>query len=369
MNTINNQKTTKQRPKKPQEQQIIDQCVEALNKYLSAQRLSDFDRRSKDRGVDAEILLGDAPNQRRLLVEVKNNLSGTSMSHLLNQLELLRINKQGLLICTKYANRNVIDQFKGAGMNLVDSFGNMNIELDNPRVTLHIKGNKGVAAADVKRSRLFQPSGLKMLFTILVKPDAINLPYREIANLSGVSLGSVNWIMRDLREKGFVHKKRNGELSLTERADLFRRWVEAYGEQLRPKIVNRVLKAPKSDINTLSEQLYGVALKNHLKWALTGESAADLLTHHIIPNKLIVFTDKWQPEFERELKWAPSERGNIEILNMFSELVPYVDKDYRYLYPVAHPALVYAELLNNGTDRDREAASILAKNYLLDLVI
>ncbi|MDI6817518.1 MAG: type IV toxin-antitoxin system AbiEi family antitoxin, partial [Actinomycetota bacterium] len=193
--------------------------------------------------------------------------------------------------------------------------------------------------------------------------------YRDIAAKSGVSLGSVGWIMSELKSQGHVFEKKNGVLGLTNRTELFRRWVEAYSEQLRPKIVLRTLVAPKFDIEELVAGLDKIATNNQMMWALTGKVAADAFTHHLLPNKLTFFAKNWTQDYERELRWAPSGRGNIIVLDMFASSVLYQNKRLNYPFPLAHPALVYAELLADGTDRERETAVILAKDYLLDLVV
>lgn len=353
---------------KLQEQQIINQCIDMLGKYFKVRSLHARNRLLHDDGIDGEVIIDGEGGQRKLLIQAKMHLSPVSIKHLQNQLAFLNVDRKDLLVCIKYANPNIINQLEEAGINFIDTFGNMGIELDRPMTIVHIKGNKGAENAAIKRGRLTQPSGLKMLFTLLTKSDYINLPYRDIASLSGVSLGSVGWIMRELKGKGYVLEKRNGKLELADRAELFRRWVEAYAEQLRPKITLRTLVSPRFDTEDLLRGVDKVATSYQLTWALTGKVAADTFTHHLIPNKLVFFAKDWTPKFERELGWAPSERGNIVVLDMFAPSVLYQNEPVNYPYPLAHPALVYAELLYEGTDRERETAAILAKDYLSELV-
>lgn len=44
------------------------------------------------------------------------------------------------------------------------------------------------------------PAGLKVLFALLNKTDLVDLPYRQIAEITGVALGTVDGIFRDLNE-------------------------------------------------------------------------------------------------------------------------------------------------------------------------
>lgn len=50
----------------------------------------------------------------------------------------------------------------------------------------------------------------------------------------------VNWVMRELKELGFLLEKGEGrgrEIRLIHKERLLERWITAYVEQLRPKLV------------------------------------------------------------------------------------------------------------------------------------
>ena len=50
----------------------------------------------------------------------------------------------------------------------------------------------------------------------------------------------VNWVMRELKELGFLLEKGEGrgrEIRLINKERLLERWITAYVEQLRPKLV------------------------------------------------------------------------------------------------------------------------------------
>ena len=89
-----------------------------------------------------------------------------------------------------------------------------------------------------------------MLFSLLNKPGAENNPYRDIAAKAGVALGTVGWVLYDLKDTGFMVDMGEKGRKLINKADLLRRWVEAYPEQLRPK---RLLGRFRTDNQNLVE--------------------------------------------------------------------------------------------------------------------
>jgi hypothetical protein len=65
----------------------------------------------------------------------------------------------------------------------------------------------------------------------------LSSPYRKIAETADVALGTVDWIFRDLKEMGFLIETGKGNRRLTKLPKLMQRWVEAYPDQLRPKLI------------------------------------------------------------------------------------------------------------------------------------
>lgn len=343
---------------------IIDQCTDVLRGYFDNLSMHEIVHVP---GWEISLSLADHNGNWTLPVTIKTNLTPTTIQHWRNQTHLLDVPPENVLLFTRYANPKVIENLLDAGINFVDTAGNISIKLDNPTVIVQVKGNKAPKTKDVERSRLFQPSGLAVLLTLLVDPDSLNRPYRHIANISNVSLGSVGWIMSELKNKGYIRTKNDGQQVFVDRSGLFSRWIEAYPEQLRPKITLSKLLAPEADVYNLLEQLRQIMQAKHVDWAVSGETAADILTHHLVPNELVFFTADWATQYERSLRWVPSKQGNITVLNLFSPAI--MDKNSRKSpYPLTHPALVYAELINSRSERARETAGILAKKCLSDLV-
>jgi hypothetical protein len=72
---------------------------------------------------------------------------------------------------------------------------------------------------------------------LLKQPEAVNWNYRELAMQAGVALGSVSWILRDLREMGYINLAGPNLQKLTQGRHLLNRWEIGYAEILRPQLV------------------------------------------------------------------------------------------------------------------------------------
>ncbi len=67
-----------------------------------------------------------------------------------------------------------------------------------------------------RRTRAFNASGLKVIFTFLLVPQLVSETYRTIAETSGVLLGTIGWVLNDLKELGYVHEWKRRSDCMTE---------------------------------------------------------------------------------------------------------------------------------------------------------
>src|SRR6202012_3907897 len=84
-----------------------------------------------------------------------------------------------------------------------------------------------------------------------------------------------------------------------------------------------------------------------------GEAAAALLTGYLYPEKFTLYTnDSWQ-EVMQDLRLAPADDGDIEVLRMFWN----EHAEYREKHTVP-PVLIYADLMGSRIGRNIETAKM-----------
>ena len=251
------------------------------------------------------------------------------------------------------------DTLRRDGVQFIDTAGNGYI--NQPPIYLFVKGNrtKTVEVKPVTR-RAFKQTGLRVLYAFLCQPGLENETYRTIAKKTNVALGMVNWVVKDLEDLGFLVATgtagRTRQLRLIEKERLLERWVTAYAEQLRPKLVLGRYRG--------AEGWWQEATLKTGKALWGGEVAAAKLTDYLKPQTVTVYVDRDNPAavlIPNRLKKDP--QGDVELVARFwqPETIP-PNGD------MVHPLLVYADLLATGNQRNIETARMIYDQHLAQLV-
>jgi hypothetical protein len=281
-------------------------------------------------------------------VEVKARVTRATAG--LGKLEPLN-REEKMLMVTEYVTPPIADLLKELNIFFIDTAGNAYI--NEPGLYVFIKGNKPQLTLKTKtQKRLFKPSGLRVVFALLNHPEMINKPYRDMAKAADVALGTIGWLVKDLKETGFCIEigKRNRKLMNLE--TLFKRWVEAYPEQLRPKLI-------KERFETINPNWWKeIDLKAYgAYWG--GEVAAANLTGYLKPAKATIYTNEPIGELVLKNRLRKAEQGNVEILTLFWNFTyELADRD------IVPPILVYADLMATGDHRNIETAAIIYEKYI-----
>ncbi|MDX1472380.1 MAG: type IV toxin-antitoxin system AbiEi family antitoxin, partial [Flavobacteriaceae bacterium] len=328
------------------EVQLLEKALEALHKatgidFTIEGREKKF---NNNRIADAIVRLVKDGLDQVFVIEVKPRLTTATVGMAINQLK--EFPQKGIIV-TDYVNPNMADRLREKDVQFIDIAGNA--YLTAPNLFIFIKGNKPIELPKKGKTRAFQPTGLKVLFAFLCQPKLVNAPYREIAYKAQVALGTVGWVLTDLRETGFVIELGRRGRKLYNKKKLLDRWVEAYPENLRPKLIagGGRYKADRYDwwkFTTIEE--YGAY------WG--GEVAAAKLTEYLKPQIATIYTKDDPKELILENRFLKDPEGNVEILKVFWEFK--YDWNYRDLVP---PLLIYADLIATGDDRNLETAKII----------
>jgi hypothetical protein len=301
---------------------------------------ADVERRQPKLGraqADALIRVRHGDQEILYAAEVKRGLRPAFLGAVLQQLE--RLGEQALLV-TDYVTPPLADELRARSVAFIDTAGNA--YLDRPPLLVWVKGQRPPnRAAAQTAGRVFQASGLQVVFALLCHPEQVDLPYREIAKLAGVAHGTVGWVMAELPKLGFVAEV-GGNRRLLQPERLLQQWVEAYARTLRPRLILGRYRAEKLDWwETVDPLKYGLILG--------GEGAAARLTRHLRPGTLTFYGEKAEPRFLLDHRLRTDPAGEVEILRRFWCF----EKDDPALTPTL---LVYADLLAIGDARCLETA-------------
>ena len=257
-----------------------------------------------------------------------------------------------LLIAPKLSDA-ALDACKTLELNCIDLAGNAHINV--PGLLILVKGQKHLPNQlhHFKTGNALTLTNLRMVFAILCRTDLLNAPYREIAHMAGIALGTVGQGFRDMADRGITlggHEKTTRVLVQPEK--LIQEWVTNYPIRLRPKLKPQRFKSNKPDWWKNIELASYQAL-----WG--GEVAADKLTHYLKPNFFTLYfignnKQKNKTRLILENRLIPDDHGDIELLEAFWDF----DKNHAHPDTVP-PLLIYADLISSNDPRNIETANML----------
>lgn len=285
-------------------------------------------------------------------VDIKTTINKAAIGFLLQQKD--KLPHQQLLIA-KYITTYMAEDLRKNGIQFIDTAGNAYI--NHFPIYIYVKGNRPIDLFIQKQpKRVFKPTGLKMVYALLCNPDLINKPYRDIAKIADVALGTVGWIIRGLKELGFLIEMGKKGKKLLHKKELFNRWCTEYTEKLKPKLLLGRFNGPDNwwkNYNLNPE---------HAQWG--GEVAAYKLTKYLKPQDIIIYVERNNYNtIILENKLRKDDKGEIELFERFWRL-----KGADEFNNAVHPMLIYADLTGTGNQRNVETAKVVYEQYIIGYI-
>jgi hypothetical protein len=335
-------------PKTGNEDAILRQAMDALKALVPLEYVTEPVRDLRDRGYDYLVRVTVFGKKLRWCVQVKNRL--TKAAELMALIQKDEVPHPFLLI-TRYVPLEAATRLYERGIQFIDTVGNAFV--NKPPLFIFVKGNRPEKEEiALPAGRLFKGVGLKIAYLLLCRPELADRPYRELARMTDVALGTVNGTMTELIRKGFILDMGKKGKRLLDRKTLFEDWVAAYPDYLKPKLL---LGRFRGDGDWWKEIRLDPVLA---QWG--GEVAAARLTGYLKPGTFILYADKNRLAdlvIANRLKKDP--RGNVEILERFWPPGNNFGEG-----DTVHPILIYADLTAIGEQRTMETARMIYERHL-----
>lgn len=334
--------------------EILERAINAFRETtglnLRAERIERAD--PQWRHVDARVRLVAPGIEKQFAVEVKRLLNQNNLG--LATQQVTRFPEQGLLVA-EYVNPNMAERLKQMNVLFLDTVGNAYLNV--PPLFIYAKGQKPpLKTYEERPTRAFERAGLKVTFALLCRQDLVNAPYRTIADTADVALGTVGWVLDDLKKLGHVLRMGERERRLVQKQRLLERWVAAYPDQLRPKLMLGRYAAPRKN-------WWEQAQIRRLQAYWGAEIAAARLTGYLKPEVVTIYVRGLPGKLLATHQLRRDARGDVEVLKAFWNAdCDWTDKE------VVHPLLVYADLLATADARNQETARRLYDDQIARLV-
>ena len=334
------------------DREILERAMAAFQQATGTRvHLKQWEPKVGDFRIDARVRFDFPQTHKEWYVEVKRTLDPQTLGMAVEQIK--RIPEKTLLV-TRYVNPNMAERLRQMAIPFLDTLGNA--YLNDPPAYVYIQGNAPQRFPREAPTRAFAPAGLRVVFALLCRQELAGAPFRTIAQTANVALGTVAWVLGDLEALGHLVDMGKRGRKLVNKQRLLERWVEAYPNQLRPKLF--LGRCATEDPEWWK---HAHIADFHACWG--GEPAAALLTGHLKPEAATVYTRNPAGKFLAANRLRTDPRGNVELLKTFWD--PTLD----WTKPeIAPPLLVYADLLATGDPRNIETARRIYDEQLARLV-
>ena len=301
-------------------------------------------------GPDGRVRIMDGPRGWVFDVECKNRVDRLAMLHGA-QAHLQRFTNEGMLI-VPYLAPELARQCQDMGLPFLDAAGNAFLRTEGLYVLVTGQKLDKALLRIEKPMRAFDRTGLRVVFTLLAAPELMRAPYRDLAKAAGVALGTVGWILTDLREHGFLVEI-EGQRRWIDRQRVVQAWTTNYPLRLRERLhVRRFAAKEDAWWETAKPETFGGF------WG--GEVAAAKMLGNLNPKTVTVYLPEDRKAFLAKHRLRADPHGLIEVLDVFWDF-PHTRGTPEGIAP---PLLVHADLLTIGDPRTVEEARRIHDHYL-----
>lgn len=323
--------------------EIVHKALENLDKTVITGVL----KKTAPKDLDGEIDLLIDNQHYRLFIEIKKELRNHQLPKIQ---ELAEKHKNNFLVVAERIFPKIKEELRYNKIPYLE--GNGNIWLKKGKIFLWIDTNKELKTKKEKTNRAFTKTGLKVLFHFLLNEDTVNQTYRELAHVTGVGLGNINYVINGLKENNYLVKLDKTRYKLVNKKELLEKWMIAYQERLKPELFIGAFRLVKSEDFIKWKQ---IQFKNKdTVWG--GEPAGDILTNYLKPAELTIYTKETKAELIKNYRLIPDPNGNIKVYKKFWD-----KGDNGNSVP---PILAYVDLMNTGDQRNIETALKINTNAL-----
>ena len=134
-----------------------------------------------------------------------------------------------------------------------------------------------------------------------------------------------------------------------------------YSETLYSRILFGRFRSGIRDTKEFLLQASTMLGEAQVRWSLTGGPAADLLQHYFRGEEIPIFVERPNADLQKKLRLLPDRTGPIKLQSACGAPAFWRTIDN---YSIAHPWLIFAELMQSEDSRAHEAAQELYTEFL-----
>jgi hypothetical protein len=329
----------------------LDQ-LEALP-FVKRARVVATSKKAATLSAGVVIALTTTAGETRLPAELKrSHLSREVAEHLVS----VGSRKPGLLVLAPVVGSQLGELIAREALNFMDLAGNCHVRIGDTFLA-RIQGQRSPQREPSDKS--LRAPAFSVLFALLVDQTLVQATTRALAQAAGsVSPQTAADMRAKLIAAGIAFKTKSGfRWAPAGRKQLLDMFLSSYPHLVAGFRIGR-FRAKQRDVEQLEAELAS-RLDTLGEWRWGGGAAAQRLTKYYRGDRTIVYLREGSAAVAPRLQLVPDSRGDVVLMRPMGPLV-FDAPDPK----VVHPLLVYADLLNEGHDRARDAAGEVFRRYL-----
>jgi hypothetical protein len=320
--------------------------------FTTAVEFKEEPRAGIETRADGTLEIRTARGTYKFAVEAKGTrLDHTLINAVIIQKHALDRPKTGFILFAPYIPQATGELLIREKVNFVDDAGNIHLVLDDAYYVTKL----GLKPPVAPPRAVIGAAAAQVEFVLLAEPEAVRWPIRTLAEAAAVGKTYAANVRKGLEAARLIGK--NGIL---DRKRLEERFLTAYADVLRPNLLIGTYRAAQKDPGEFIEAMGNTFTRKDIRWALTGAAGENELERYYRGETTTVFVTDLPKEVQHELRLVPDPRGPVTLLRTFGTRVVWRPEPR----PLAHPFLIYAELLYQGGQRDLDAAELIKEQYL-----
>lgn len=268
-------------------------------------------------------------------------------------------NAPPLLLFARYIPQPSAEVLIEAGVNFVDLAGNIHLQLGDDYSWTFV--GKRETKTSEQKSHL-TATKVQLLFAFATDDRLARGTVRQVAEASKLTKSNVANLRKQLVEEGLLIQKKEG-FALKRDDDLTNRITQGYRDLLRPRLLINRYRSPDDSLEDFLARTKDVFAKTQTRWSLGGGWGAHCLQQFYRGREITLFVDEINDNQLRQLRLLPDAKGPIILMRSIG--TPSYWKTVKEI-PVAHPWLLFAELLQSTDPRGLEAAEKVREEFLRD---
>lgn len=332
--------------------EFLQKSLEALQGVVPSVALNFVPRSRGATGADGELTVrmpGRGRSVRFLVQAVRTNLSYVLASGIIEQARRARGN---CLVFAPYVPAPIGRHLASNGVSYADVVGNCHLETAFG-LLVHVEGKKPIR--QIENARAGRLPSYQVLFAILAQPELLEHSVRQIALAAGVGKTAAADQLQRFAQQGLIERTPRRK-TIVNRRELLARWLAGYSDIVRPAWLAGRYQTQSKDPQEVEHQI-AEAWRGNV-WAFGGGAAAWRLAPFYRGAETLIHVDSVAPDALRRIRAVPAKDGTLTILRTPGTVA------YASVEPhLAHPLLIYTEMIGSSDPRMREAAADIRERF------